>query len=230
MKTVGLIGGMSWESTITYYQILNRLVKQQFGDLHSAKIVLISVDFAEIEACQRNDQWQRAGEILSDAAKRLESAGADCILLCTNTMHKVSSQITSATKLPFLHIADALIEEIRARRFTKIGLLGTTYTMSGGFYIEMLQKAGIEVLVPGLSDQALINAIIFDELCQGKIKQSSREIYEGVIHKLVEEGAQAIVLGCTEIGLLLTEATLFEVPLLDTTLLHARKAFAFLCS
>jgi len=227
MKTIGLIGGMSWESTITYYQILNTLARERLGGFHSAKVVLYSVDFAEIEYCQRANQWQEAGRLLADAAKSLETAGADCVVLCTNTLHKVSDQITTATRLPFLHIADALIEEIQKRGFKKVGLLGTKYTMAESFYSSLLREAGIEVLVPGLADQDTVNTVIFNELCLGSIEPRSREAYIRIIQDLVAEGAQAIILGCTEIGLLITQADLPEIPLLDTTDLHARKAFDF---
>lgn len=227
MKTIGLIGGMSWESTITYYQILNTLARERLGGFHSAKVVLYSVDFAEIEYCQRANQWQEAGRLLADAAKSLEAAGADCVVLCTNTLHKVSDQITTATRLPFLHIADALIEEIQKRGFKKVGLLGTKYTMAESFYSSLLREAGIEVLVPGLADQDTVNTVIFNELCLGSIEPRSREAYIRIIQDLVAEGAQAIILGCTEIGLLITQAELPEIPLLDTTDLHARKAFDF---
>lgn len=227
MKTIGLIGGMSWESTITYYQILNTLARERLGGFHSAKVVLYSVDFAEIEYCQRANQWQEAGRLLADAAKSLEAAGADCVVLCTNTLHKVSDQITTATRLPFLHIADALIEEIQKRGFKKVGLLGTKYTMAESFYSSLLREAGIEVLVPGLADQDTVNTVIFNELCLGSIEPRSREAYIRIIQDLVAEGAQAIILGCTEIGLLITQADLPEIPLLDTTNLHARKAFDF---
>ncbi len=227
MKTIGLIGGMSWESTITYYQILNTLARERLGGFHSAKVVLYSVDFAEIEYCQRANQWQEAGRLLADAAKSLEAAGADCVVLCTNTLHKVSDQITTATRLPFLHIADALIEEIQKRGFKKVGLLGTKYTMAESFYSSLLREAGIEVLVPGLADQDTVNTVIFNELCLGSIEPRSREAYIRIIQDLVAEGAQAIILGCTEIGLLITQADLPEIPLLDTTDLHARKAFDF---
>jgi len=227
MKTIGLIGGMSWESTITYYQILNTLARERLGGFHSAKVVLYSVDFAEIEYCQRANQWQEAGRLLADAAKSLEAAGADCVVLCTNTLHKVSDQITTATRLPFLHIADALIEEIQERGFKKVGLLGTKYTMAESFYSSLLREASIEVLVPGLADQDTVNTVIFNELCLGSIEPRSREAYIRIIQDLVAEGAQAIILGCTEIGLLITQADLPEIPLLDTTDLHARKAFDF---
>jgi len=227
MKTIGLIGGMSWESTITYYQILNTLVREKIGGFHSAKLILFSVDFAEIEGFQTTNQWQEAGQLLADAAKSLEAAGADFLVLCTNTLHKVSDQITACTHLPFIHIADALIEEIHRKGYKRVGLLGTKYTMGESFYQDMLRKAGIEVLVPNLEDQNTVNMVIFNELCFGIIEKQSRDAYRSIIHNLVTEGAQAIALGCTEIGLLITQEDLPEIPLLDTVQLHARKAFEF---
>jgi len=227
MKTIGLIGGMSWESTITYYQILNTLVREKIGGFHSAKLILFSVDFAEIEGFQTTNQWQEAGQLLADAAKSLEAAGADFLVLCTNTLHKVSDQITGSTHLPFIHIADALIEEIHRKGYKRVGLLGTKYTMGESFYQDMLRKAGIEVLVPNLEDQNTVNTVIFNELCFGNIEKQSRDSYISIIHNLIAEGAQAIVLGCTEIGLLINQEDLPEIPLLDTVQLHARKAFEF---
>ena len=227
MKTIGLIGGMSWESTLTYYEILNTLAREEFGGFHSAKLILYSVDFAEIEAFQRFNQWQEAGKLLSRAAQNLEAAGADCIVLCTNTLHKVSAQIAASTQLPFLHIADALIEEIHRKSYKKVGLLGTKYTMGESFYASKLLEANIEVLVPNLADQEIVNSVIFDELCLGKTEKESRDTYLRILADLVSRGAEAIILGCTEIGLLVKQEDLPEIPLLDTTQLHARKAFAF---
>ena len=227
MKTIGLIGGMSWESTITYYQILNTLVREKIGSFHSAKLILFSVDFAEIEGFQTTNQWHEAGQLLADAAKSLEAAGADFLVLCTNTLHKVSDQITASTHLPFIHIADALIEEIHRQGYKRVGLLGTKYTMGESFCQDMLRKAGIEVLVPNLEDQNTVNTVIFNELCSGNIEKQSRDSYRSIIHNLVADGAQAIVLGCTEIGLLITQEDLPEIPLLDIVQLHARKAFEF---
>lgn len=227
MKTIGLIGGMSWESTVTYYQIINTLVQKKFGGFHSAKIILFSVDFAEIEHLQTTNQWQEAGQLLANAAKSLEAAGADCLVLCTNTLHKVSDQITASSHLPFIHIADALIEEIQHKGYKKVGLLGTKYTMGERFYSNRLLNAGVEVLVPSAKDQNTVNSVIFNELCMGRIEEQSREFYINVIYDLVAKGAQAIALGCTEIGLLITQQDLPEIPLLDTTQLHARKAFEF---
>lgn len=227
MKTIGLIGGMSWESTVSYYQIQNTLVREKIGGFHSAKIILFSVDFAEIESFQTRNQWQAAGQLLADAAKSLEAAGADILVLCTNTLHKVSDQITAATDLPFIHIADALIEEIHRKGYKKVGLLGTKYTMGESFYQDMLHRAGIEVLVPNPEHQNIVNSVIFNELCFGKIEKQSRDSYRSIIHNLVAEGAEAIVLGCTEIGMLITQEDLPEIPLLDTVLLHARKVYEF---
>ena len=227
MKTIGLIGGMSWESTATYYEILNNLAREKFGGFHSAKLILYNVDFAEIEGFQRANQWREAGQLLVGAAKSLEAAGADCLVLCTNTLHKVSDQIVVSTHLPFIHIADALIEEIHQKDYKKVGLLGTKYTMGESFYSNRLFEACIEVLVPSMVDQDTVNAVIFNELCLGKIEKKSKESYVEVINDLVAGGSQAIILGCTEIGLLVKQADLPEIPLLDTTELHARKAFEF---
>ncbi|HSN95129.1 MAG TPA: aspartate/glutamate racemase family protein [Anaerolineaceae bacterium] len=225
MKTIGLIGGMSWESTITYYEILNSLAREKFGGFHSAKVILFSVDFAEIEGFQRSNQWFEAGQLLAAAAKGLEAAGADCLVLCTNTLHKISDQIVAATNLPFIHIADALLEEIHQKGYKKVGLLGTKYTMGESFYSNRLLEAGIDVLVPNQVDQDTVNSVIFNELCLGNIEKKSQESYVEIIRGLVAEGAQAVILGCTEIGLLLNQADLPEIPLLDTTEIHARKAF-----
>ncbi|MFD1174091.1 aspartate/glutamate racemase family protein [Oceanobacillus picturae] len=223
MKTIGLIGGMSWESSAEYYRIINEEINKRLGGLHSAKIVLHSVDFEEIEHCQKTGDWERAGEILADCASSLERAGADFILICTNTMHKVVKQIESRVKIPVLHIADATALAIQNAKIKKVGLLGTSYTMEQDFYKQRVEENGIEVIVPEKAAREEVNTIIFNELCHGKIKSNSREYYKSVIADMVEQGAEGIVLGCTEIGLLIkTEDA--PVPVFDTTYIHAIKA------
>lgn len=223
MKIIGLIGGMSWESSAEYYRIINEEINKRLGGLHSAKIVLHSVDFEEIEHCQTTGEWERAGEILADCASSLERAGADFILICTNTMHKVVKQIESRVKIPVLHIADATALAIRNAKIKKVGLLGTSYTMEQDFYKQRVEDNGIEVIVPEKAAREEVNSIIFNELCHGKIKSNSREYYKSVIADLIEQGAEGIVLGCTEIGLLIkTEDA--PVPVFDTTHIHAIKA------
>ncbi len=226
MKTIGLIGGMSWESTVTYYQVINRIIAEELGGLHSAKILLYSVDFAEIERCQAENQWNRCAEILGSAADSLQGAGADCIVICTNTMHKVVPQIAPRLSVPVLHIADATINELKAANIKKVGLLGTKYTMCDGFYKDRIAEFGIEVIVPNETDIAFINRVIYDELCRGRLVQESRDGFQDVIAKLHAAGAQGVILGCTEIGLLLKGANA-TVPLFDTTLIHAKRAALF---
>ena len=228
MKTIGLIGGMSWESTIPYYRIINEAVKQRLGGLHSAKIVLYSVDFHEIEQLQRSGDWRRAGELLAEAAQALVSAGADCIVLCTNTMHKVASQIEAAVAIPLLHIADATAQSIRRAGLNKVALLGTRFTMEQDFYKNRLtERFGIEVLVPNEAERERVHRVIYQELCLGQINPQSRESYRSIMQRLIEqEGVQAIILGCTEISLLVDHSDA-RVPLFDTTAIHAQAAAEF---
>lgn len=223
MKTIGLIGGMSWESTTTYYQIINETVKEVLGGLHSAKCILYSVDFDEIEVCQAKGDWQKSGEILSDAAKALERAGADFIVICTNTMHKVAPEIQAATALPILHIAEMTAQALKKQNITKVGLLGTKYTMQQDFYKQVIKAHDIEVVVPDEQDMLEINRIIYEELCKGEIKEASRKTYLEVMEKLKAQGAQGIILGCTEIGLLVKQMDT-SIPLFDTTIIHAKSA------
>ncbi len=224
MKTIGMLGGMSWESTASYYQALNQEVKARLGGLHSAKICLYSVDFAEIEQLQHQGQWQQTAEILTDAAQKVEAGGADFLLICTNTMHKVADEIQSGISIPILHIADATAEALLADGCTKVGLLGTGFTMQEAFYKQRLKdKFCIEVLVPEETEQEQVHHIIYQELCQGEIREESRQVYLGVIDQLAEKGAEAIILGCTEIALLVQQNHT-QVPLYDTTALHAAKA------
>ena len=223
MKTIGLIGGMSWESTVTYYRIINETVKEKMGGLHSAKILLYSVDFAEIEACQASGEWDRSADILADAAKRLEKAGADFIIICTNTMHKVVPQIQRHIQLPILHIADATADVLSRDGIKKVALLGTKYTMTQDFYKKRLIARGIAVTIPEARDIDLVNRVIYDELCLGILSDESRKQYIQIIEHLKNSGAEAVILGCTEIGLLihLEDSSL---PVYDTTQIHAQKA------
>ena len=223
MKTIGLIGGMSWESTVTYYKIINEVVKEQLGGLHSAKILLYSVDFFEIEECQANGDWDTSAEILSKAARNLEKAGADFIVICTNTMHRVVPSIEKQIMIPILHIADATAAELKKASIQKVALLGTKYTMQQDFYKQKLVKKDIEVIVPNDSDVEVVNSIIYSELCLGNILSSSKKEYLRIIEELSLNGAQAIILGCTEIGLLIEQKDT-AVPLFDTAEIHAINA------
>ena len=223
MKMIGLIGGMSWESTALYYRIINEQVKQQLGGLHSARSLMYSVDFHEIEKLQVAGEWQKAGEILAEAALSLEKGCADFIVLCTNTMHKVAQQITDAVRIPLLHIADATAQRIRQAGVKKVGLLATAFTMEQEFYKGRLNQSEIDVLVPDAAGRKVVHDIIYQELCLGVIRDESRAQYRKIIAELVEQGAEAIILGCTEITLLV-KAEDASVPLFDTTLIHAEDA------
>ncbi|MFD2370680.1 aspartate/glutamate racemase family protein [Brevibacillus sp. GCM10020057] len=221
MKTIGLIGGMSWESSRVYYQLVNEGVRDRLGGLHSAKCLLYSVDFAEIEELQHAGKWAEAGEHMADAARRLEAAGAELIVLCTNTMHKLAPAITGATRLPFLHIADATAAKIKADGYQRVGLLATRFTMEQDFYTGRLRDVhGLEVLLPDEQGRQTVHAIIYEELCRGIVREESKQAYRRIISGLVEAGAQAIILGCTEIGLLIAQADC-PVPVYDTTEIHA---------
>lgn len=223
MKTIGLIGGMSWESTQTYYRLINEKVRDQLGGLHSAKLILHSVDFAEIETLQHQGDWDATATILQSAARSVERAGADFLVLCTNTMHKVAPQIGQAVAMPFLHIADATANILLDDGIDCVGLLGTRFTMEQAFYRERLEAKGIRVLVPDEQQRSLIHSVIYDELCQGVIRPKSRAAYLEVVSALAGRGAQGVILGCTEIGLLIQAADT-EVPLYDTTEIHAEEA------
>ena len=223
MKTVGLIGGMSWESTIPYYKIINEIVKEKLGGLHSAQIILYSVEFDEIEKCQSSGQWDKSAEILGNAAKKLELAGADFILICTNTMHKVAPQIQNMISVPIVHIADATADSLERDKVSKVALLGTKYTMTQDFYKSKLIDRGFEVFIPDEEDIEIVNHVIFDELCVGVINKDSQKKFSEIIGKLKDKGAQAVILGCTEIGLLIREEN-SVLPIYDTTLIHASKA------
>ncbi|HEY5801871.1 MAG TPA: aspartate/glutamate racemase family protein [Burkholderiaceae bacterium] len=224
MKTIGMIGGMSWESTIPYYRAINETVRELRGKLHSAKIVLVSVDFQEIERLQHAGDWEQAGAILADCARRLQAAGSDFIVLCTNTMHKVGPAIEAAVTIPLFHIADPTAEEIKRAGLSRVGLLGTRFTMEQDFYkLRLSEQHGLQVLVPDASGRDSVHAIIYDELCQGKVLEASRQRYRMVIADLVAAGAEAIIFGCTEISLLVGQDD-SAVPVFDTTAIHARKA------
>ena len=226
MKTIGLLGGMSWESTVPYYRQINEAVKARLGGLHSAKIVLYSVDFAEVERLQHQGDWTAAGALLADAARALERAGADFIVLCTNTMHKVAPAIEGAVQIPLLHIADPTAGAIRRAGLHRVGLLGTRFTMEQDFYRGRLAgQHGIEVMVPDADDRDLVHRVIYEELCLGRIEQASRQAYRDVMRRLVERGVQGIILGCTEISMLVGDEDA-SVPLFDTTAIHAEAAAA----
>ncbi|SFI12838.1 aspartate racemase [Collimonas sp. OK307] len=224
MKIIGLIGGMSWESTVPYYRQINETVKQRLGGLHSAKIILYSVDFHEIERLQHAGDWDAAGAEMAEAAQALERAGADFLVLCTNTMHKVAAAIEGAVGIPLLHIADPTADEIKKAGLSAIGLLGTRFTMEQTFYKDRLRdQHGLQILTPKQEDRELVHRIIYEELCLGKVNETSRADYRRVIAGLIAQGAQAIILGCTEISLLIG-AEDSPVPLFDTTAIHARSA------
>ncbi|HTX79246.1 MAG TPA: aspartate/glutamate racemase family protein [Longilinea sp.] len=227
MKTIGLIGGMSWESSQEYYRIINETIKSRLGGLHSAKCILYSVDFAEIELMQRQGKWSEMGQVLADVAQNLETAGADLIVICTNTMHKVADNIQTHISIPLLHIADATAQRVKAANVQKIGLLGTRYTMEEDFYISRLVKNfGLDVIIPDTQEREIVHRVIFDELVVGDIRQTSKEQYLKIIDHLVKQGAQGVILGCTEIGLLIHPEDC-QMPLFDTTRIHAEAAVEF---
>ncbi|WP_022954704.1 aspartate/glutamate racemase family protein [Leucothrix mucor] len=227
MKTIGLLGGMSWESTVGYYRMINEGVKQSQGGLHSAKIAMVSVDFAPIEAMQHAGDWDGTAELLSQAAKNIQAAGADCLLICTNTMHKVAPQIAAVLDIPLLHIADATAEVLVAEGIKTVGLLGTGFTMEEGFYKDRLsENYGLEVVIPNPEDRKIIHDVIYQELCLGKTEAASKLEYLRIIQALKAQGAEAVILGCTEIGMLVEQADT-DVKLFDTTAIHAAKAVEF---
>ena len=224
MKTIGLIGGMSWESTVPYYQTINRAVGRRLGGLHSAKVALYSVDFDEIERLQHAGKWEESGEILADAARAVRRAGADFIVLCTNTMHKVAPQIEAAVDVPLLHIADATAARVKGAGVTRVGLLGTRFTMEEDFYRGRLEtRHGLSVLTPPAGDRDLVHRVIYGELCLGQVLEGSRSAFRQVVDGLVVRGAQGVILGCTEIGLLLKPEDA-PVALFDTAAIHAEAA------
>ena len=226
MKTIGLLGGMSWESSVTYYQEINRGIAQELGALHSAKLVMISVDFAEIEALQVKGDWEQAGYLLAKEAKKVENAGADFLLIATNTMHKVFEQVSSAISIPVIHIADATGEVLQQDSINKVGLLGTAFTMAHAFYKDRIESQfNIDVIVPEEAQRKKVHKIIYGELCHGKITPESKAEYLDIIADLKKMGAQAVILGCTEIGLLIDRGDT-DIPLYDTAKIHAEKAIS----
>ena len=227
MKTIGLIGGMSWESTQEYYRILNEETKRALGGFHSAPCILYSVDFAEIEKLQHEDRWEELTGIMVRAARTLENAGADFILICTNTMHKMADDVQKSINVPLLHLVDATAERIRQDELRKIGLLGTKFTMEQDFYKGRLSdRFGIEVIIPGNEEREFIHQVIYNELCLGVVNQTSKERFLEIIRNLISQGAEGIILGCTEIPLLVSQADI-PVPIFDTTEIHAKAAVAF---
>ncbi len=229
MLTIGLIGGMSWESTVPYYRIVNQSIKQQLGGWHSAKLVLYSVDFAEIEHLQQVGDWDAAAQVLGQAANALRLAGADFFLICTNTMHKVADQVERAAGIPLLHIADALAADIKRRgdgRIAKVGLLGTRFTMEQDFYRARLATYGIDTIIPNDAERATVHRVIYDELCLGQVDDRSRIAYREIIARLIDDGAEGIVLGCTEIPMLIGQSD-SPVPIFDTAEIHARAAAGY---
>ena len=226
MKQIGLIGGMSWESSLEYYRIINETVKKRLGNLHSAACIMHSFDFAEIEKLQHQGGWRECTDRMIDAAQRLETAGAGCVIICTNTMHKMADEVQEKITIPLLHIADATAEKITAQELTSVGLLGTKFTMEEAFYKERLSRYGLDVIVPDKEARNVVHNIIYDELCLGKIREPSKNKMKEIIRNLVAAGAEGIILGCTEIPLLIHQEDV-DVPLFDTTTIHAQYAVAF---
>lgn len=224
MKTIGFIGGMSWESSVVYYEIANRLVRDKLGKFHSCKNVMYTVDFDEIQRLQHEDKWDELDKIMADAAKRLERAGADIVVLCTNTMHLCEDAIRKSISIPFLHIAEAVGQAIINKGISKVALLGTRFTMEKDFYKKtLLEKFGVETIIPNQQEREIIHSIIYNELVQGIIKDDSRATYVRIIDRLQNEGAQGVILGCTEIPLLISDKDV-KIPVFDTTTIHAEKA------
>jgi aspartate racemase len=222
-RVIGMLGGMSWESSAEYYRLANELVRERLGGLHSARCVLASVDFADIEAMQVAGEWEAAGKVLAEAARGLEAGGAELLLLCTNTMHKVADEVQHAVRIPLLHIGDVAAKAVTDAGLRTVGLLGTAFTMEQDFYIDRLAAHGLTVLIPDATDRAEVHRIIYDELCLGVVLDESRQLYRDVIERLVQSGAQGIVLGCTEIEMLVSEKD-SSVPVFPTTLLHVQAA------
>lgn len=230
MKVIGLIGGMSWESSLEYYRIINQAVKARLGGFHSAKCMMFSVDFAKIEMLQQQGRWSEMADLLANAAKSLEDGGADFVLLCTNTMHKVAAEIEANIQIPFLHIADATAQKVKAAGIGKVGLLGTRFTMEEDFYLSRLtERYNLQVIIPNPGDREIVHRIIYDELVKGKIRPESKAQYVEIIERLVSEGAEGVILGCTEIGLLVQDGDC-AVPLFDTTRNHAEAAVDYALS
>ena len=226
-RTLGIIGGMSWESTQSYYRLINEGIKAKLGNLHSADLLIHSVDFAPIGELQAQGKWEELGDVMVNSGKRLQAAGAQGLLIATNTMHKVAEQVQAATNLPLIHIADATADAIKQQGLTKIALLGTQFTMTEDFYKQRLIDASLQVLIPDTDARAEVHRIIYDELCQGQLLASSRQYYTQVINELAAQGAEGVILGCTEIGLLISRAD-SPIPVFDTTAIHAAAAVQFL--
>jgi aspartate racemase len=226
VKTIGLIGGMSWESTVLYYRLINEFVKERLGGLHSAKLILHSLDFHEVQLLQKAGDWAAAGQLLAATARALEAAGAGCVVICTNTMHNVAPAIEATVQIPLLHIADPTAEVIKAAGYSVVGLLGTRFTMEQDFYRDRLARHGLSVLTPSSADRDTVHRIIYEELCLGKFLPESRDAYRKIMASLAAQGAQAIILGCTEISLLISQSH-SPVPLFDTTAIHALHAAAW---
>ncbi|MCK4264440.1 MAG: aspartate/glutamate racemase family protein [Candidatus Aminicenantes bacterium] len=227
MKTIGLIGGMSWESSLEYYRIINETVKEKLGGFHSAKCLMYSVDFEEVEKLQRHGKWDEATALMIDAAQRVKKGGADFVVICTNTMHKMAEEVQSSINIPLLHIADVTAERIKAQGLKKVGLLGTKFTMEEDFYKgRLIKKHGLEVMIPDDEEREAINNILYNELCMGEIKKISKDKFKKIIDNLVLKGAEGIILGCTEIPLLIDKED-YEIPLFDTTRIHAEAAVEY---
>ena len=226
-RTLGIIGGMSWESTQSYYRLINEGIKAKLGNLHSADLLIHSVDFAPIGELQAQGKWEELGDVMVNSGERLQAAGAQGLLIATNTMHKVAEQVQAATNLPLIHIADTTANAIKQQGFTKIALLGTQFTMTEDFYKQRLIDASLQVLIPDIDARAEVHRIIYDELCQGQLLASSRQYYTQVINELAAQGAEGVILGCTEIGLLISRAD-SPIPVFDTTAIHAAAAVQFL--
>jgi aspartate racemase len=224
VKTLGLIGGMSWESTVVYYRLINELVRERMGGLHSAQLLMWSFDFEEVERCQAEDRWDEATEMMVGAARRLEAGGADILVICTNTMHRMADEVEAATGLPLVHIADATAEAVRARGVGRVGLLGTAYTMEQDFYRgRLINRHGLQVVIPEEADRRTVHDVIYDELCQGEVSRKSRVRYLEIVARMRTHGAEGVILGCTEIGLLIGKNDL-DIPVFDSTEAHAAAA------
>ena len=226
MKTLGLLGGLSWESTVPYYRLINEAVRLRLGGLHSAKLLLASVDFADVEALMRADRWDEAGSLLARIAGVLERAGADSLVLCSNTLHKVAPAIERSVTIPLLHIVDPTGAAVKRAGVTRVGLLATGFTMEAAFYVDRLRQFALEVMIPDAEDRAQVHRIIFEELCRGKVREESRRTYQSVIDRLAARGAEGVILGCTEIAMLVSPAD-STLPVFDTTALHAEHAAAW---
>ncbi|MEH7349603.1 aspartate/glutamate racemase family protein [Gottfriedia acidiceleris] len=227
MKTIGLIGGMSWESSLLYYQIMNERVKEKLGGHHSAKSLLYSVDFQEIKTLQFEDRWDELTKIMIEVAKKLETSGAECLVICTNTMHKMAKEVEESVKIPLLHIADATAKEIVNSGIKKVALLGTAFTMEHDFYKgRLIEQFGLDVIVPNEDERKLVHNIIYEELCLGIVKEESKQVYLNIIDHLIGQGAEAVILGCTEITMLISQENC-NIPVFDTTRIHAESAVDF---